>query len=72
MAFVSYYKNGGGEVTKIGSFNTRSKAINACVNYKYGDYDADKKSERKSGLELRGYSVIGYSSSEVYIREEDD
>lgn len=51
--------------------DSRDAAIEACVNYKFGGWSCDKQSERRSGLEQRGWAVIGYSSNTLRIEECD-
>lgn len=49
--------------------DTREEAIEECVNYRYNYYNCDQKQERREGLSLRGWCIIGYSGNELAIEE---
>lgn len=55
--------------TEIGVYKDRKKAIDAGATYRLGCYSCDKEAERRVGLDLRGWCIIGYTSNEIAIEE---
>jgi len=66
-ALFEAYGSTSTEVIKV--CETREEAIEVCVNYKYGHYSCDEKSERREGLSTRGWCIIGYSGNQLSIEE---
>lgn len=66
-AIFKSYNSSSVEVIKV--CDTREEAIEECVNYKHGYFNCDKKEERREGLKLRDWCIIGYSGNELSIEE---
>lgn len=69
MQYRVLFKENGYPEKVVGTYKTRGEAIDAGVDYNHGYYSCDKKEERKIGLELRGWCIIGYTSCEISIEE---
>lgn len=69
MQYRVFFKENGCQDKVIGTFNTRKKAIDEGSTYRLGHYSCDKESERRIGLELRGWCIVGYTSIEISIEE---
>lgn len=69
MKYRACYKPHNGELEDLGLFDTRKKAIDVLVDYKFGCFSADKKCERRKGLETRGWAIIGYGGNELSVVE---
>ena len=71
MKYKALYTPLGGSVEVIRICSSKEEAIDVCVDHKYGCFSCDTKSERREGLETRGWAIIGYSGNEVSIEAVD-
>lgn len=67
MKYKALYTPLNGSIEVIKVCNSKEEAINECVDYKYGCFSCDEKTERRKGLMERGWAIIGYSGNEVSI-----
>lgn len=69
MKFKAMYKYPNETDVTIGVFEVRDKAIEACLDYRRGDYCLDDRESRKKCLELRNYCILGCGPGELSIEE---
>ena len=72
MKFKAMYKYSNEKDVVIGVFDERDKAIDACLNYRSGDYCLDDRESRKHCLELRDFCILGCGPGELSIEEVDE
>lgn len=69
MKYKVIFRQSGYYDTVIGTYSSKKKAIESGSKYHIGHYSCDNEKERKIGLELRGWCIIGYTSNEICIEE---
>lgn len=69
MKYRVLFKENGYQDNVIGIYDTRKEAIDKGATYRLGRYSCDKEDERRIGLELRGWCIVGYTSIELSIEE---
>lgn len=52
----------------IGTFDTREKAVKACIDYKDSDYCLDDRNDRIKCFERRDFCICGCGPNELSIQ----
>lgn len=72
MVYKAIYKRDFSHSEVIGTFKTKSNAIDALLKKGEGNYCLDNREERKESLEMRNFCMCGCGPASMTIEEIGD